>query len=74
MSENNKKNTGNHKKENCHFNVLCLIKDKIFDIINKDYYDIKALENFIKKYLPQKLGQSTKLIVDFIMNHVKEKR
>lgn len=54
----------------CSFETI----EPIFDIINKDNYDIKALENFIKKYLPQKLGQSTKLIVDFIMNHVKEKR
>lgn len=47
--------------------------EPIFDIIKNDTYDTKALDNFVKKYLPKKLGQSTKLIVDYIMKHMDEK-
>ncbi len=53
----------------CSFETI----EPIFDIINKDTYDTKALNEFVKKYLPEKLGQSTKLIVDYIMKHMKNK-
>ena len=45
------------------------IKD-LFRIINEDTYDVKAYEDFRKKYLPSKLGQSTKLIGDYIMKNI----
>lgn len=45
------------------------IKD-LFKIINENSYDVKAYEDFRKKYLPSKLGQSTKLIVDYIMKNI----
>lgn len=53
----------------CSFETI----EPIFDIINNDTYDIKALNEFVKKYLPKKLGQSTKLIVDYIMKHMDNK-
>lgn len=53
----------------CSFETI----EPIFDIIKKDNYDIKALNEFVKKYLPKKLGQSTKLIVDYIMKHMDNK-
>lgn len=45
------------------------IKD-LFKIIKEDKYDNKAYQEFRKKYLPKKLGNSTKLIVDYIMKKV----
>lgn len=45
--------------------------DDILDIIKNDKYDMKALDEFTKKYLPSKLGESTKLIVDYVMNIMK---
>lgn len=50
----------------CSFETI----EPIFDIINNDSYDAKALNAFVKKYLPKKLGQSTKLIVDYVMKHM----
>lgn len=47
--------------------------DKLYDIIKKDDYDNKSYQNFRKKYLPKKLGNSTKLITDYLLN-VLEKR
>lgn len=45
--------------------------EPIFDIIKKDKYDIDALNSFVNNYLPSELGKSTELIVDYIMNHVR---
>ena len=45
------------------------IKD-LFEIIKNDSYDIKAYESFRKKYLPKELGNSTKLIVDYIFKNI----
>lgn len=53
----------------CSFETI----EPIFDIINNNTYDYKALENFINKYLPKKIGHSTILIVDYIMKHMKNK-
>lgn len=47
------------------------IKD-IFEIIKNDSYDDKAYQEFRKKHLPEKLGESTKLIVDYIMKEMKK--
>ena len=47
------------------------IKD-IFKIIKTDSYDDKAYQEFRKKYLPEKLGKSTKLIVDYIIKEMKK--
>lgn len=47
------------------------IKD-IFKIIKNDSYDNKAYQEFRKKYLPEKLGNSTKQIVDYIMKEIKQ--
>ena len=47
------------------------IKD-IFKIIKTDSYDKLAYQEFRKKYLPEKLGESTKLIVDYIMKKIKK--
>ena len=44
--------------------------EDIFDIIKKDKYDNKAYQEFRQKYLPKKLGNSTELIVDYIMKKV----
>ena len=44
--------------------------ENIFEIIKEDKYDDKAYQEFRKKYLPKKLGNSTKLIVDYIMEKV----
>jgi len=41
--------------------------EDLFKVINNDTYDTKALEKYIDNYLPKKLGQSTKLIVDHIL-------
>lgn len=45
------------------------IKD-LFEIIKNDSYDIKAYESFRKKYLPKEIGNSTKLIVDYIFKNI----
>ncbi len=45
------------------------IKD-LFKIINNDSYDIKAYVKFREKYLPKRLGCSTKLIVDYIIKNI----
>lgn len=52
----------------------CSSKDikELFKIINTDKYDNKAYQDFRKKYLPEKLGKSTELIVDYIMNEIKK--
>lgn len=42
--------------------------ENIIQIIKNDSYDDEALQNYIKNYLPQELGKSTELIVDYIMN------
>lgn len=42
----------------------------ILNIIKNDSYDDSALEEYTKKYLPEKLGESTKLIVDYILNKI----
>ena len=42
----------------------------IFNVINNDLYDNTALEKYIENYLPKKLGESTKLIVDYIMKNM----
>ena len=45
------------------------IKD-LYDIILKDTYNDKEFQDFRRKYLPSKLGNSTKLIVDYIVKHM----
>lgn len=45
------------------------IKD-IFKIINNNSYDINSYEKFREKYLPKQLGQSTKLITDYIIKKI----
>ena len=45
-------------------------KKMTFEIIKNDSYDIKAYESFRKKYLPKELGNSTKLIVDYIFKNI----
>lgn len=45
------------------------IKD-LFKIIKENKYDDKAYQKFRKKYLPKNLGNSTKLIVSYIMKKV----
>lgn len=47
--------------------------EDIINIIKNDNYDDKALEKYIKNYLPKELGKSTKLIVDYIMNTMNNK-
>lgn len=45
------------------------IKD-LLEIIKKDKYDMKAYQDFRKKYLPKKLGNSTSQIVDYIFKNL----
>lgn len=45
--------------------------EDIFKIIKEDSYDNKAYQEFRRKYLPKKLGNSTKLIVNYIMKKVR---
>ncbi|MGM9879550.1 MAG: CDP-glycerol glycerophosphotransferase family protein [Bacilli bacterium] len=45
------------------------IKD-LFKIIKNDAYDNISYQKFRKKYLPKNLGNSTKLIVDYIMKNI----
>lgn len=52
----------------CSFDTI----EPIFKIINEDAYDQKALDKFRKKYLPKELGNSTKLIVDYVFKTMKE--
>lgn len=47
--------------------------DELYDIIKKDNYDNSSYQNFRKKYLPKKLGNSTKLITDYVIKRL-EKR
>lgn len=44
--------------------------EDLFKIINDDSYDIQAFKKFRKNYLPKKLGKSTVLITDCIMEHL----
>ncbi|MGN1311987.1 MAG: CDP-glycerol glycerophosphotransferase family protein [Bacilli bacterium] len=46
--------------------------EPILDVIKHDTYDDKALTKFIKNYLPKELGKSTKLIVDYILETIKQ--
>ena len=41
-------------------------------IIKTYSYDDKAYQEFRNKYLPEKLGKSTKLIVDYIIKEMKK--
>lgn len=45
---------------------------EILNIINNDTYDSEALEKYIENYLPKKIGQSTNLIVDYIMKNMQK--
>ena len=40
--------------------------EEILKIIKNDSYDVDALDNYIAQYLPKKLGESTKLIIDYV--------
>lgn len=44
--------------------------EEVFKIIKTDKYDNKAYQQFRYKYLPNKLGNSTRLIADYIMKQV----
>lgn len=45
--------------------------EELFEIINNNKYDNKSYQDFRKKYLPNELGKSTKLIVDYIIKNIK---
>lgn len=42
----------------------------LLKIIKNDTYDIETFEKFKKEYLPNDLGKSTKLIVNYIMKYI----
>ncbi len=52
----------------------CAFKDirSITNIIKNDNYDNLAYQEFRKKYLPKKLGSSTKMITDLILKEVRK--
>lgn len=45
--------------------------DELFKIIKKDEYDNDSYQKFRKKYLPNDLGNSTKLITDLVIDKLK---
>lgn len=48
--------------------------DYLYSIIRDDKYDNKSYQEFRRKYLPENLGNSTQLIVDFLMEKLGNNR
>lgn len=47
--------------------------DRIMYMIENDIYDTEQQEQFIEKYLPDSMGESTEIISNFIMDLIKER-
>lgn len=52
----------------------CVSKNShdLIEIINNERYNFKSLENYRREYLPEKLGVSTKLLAEVVLDNLKK--